>query len=558
MIKMSPATQQIAELVREVQAQGGNADNMFKQLEERSLQGSDELLHGLAEIYGYDMITYNDMTRFNSVFELLPFSESLQRQCVLLKSDTEDLQLVIANVFDESLLPWAIERIHTPFVVKLAHRDDIQAYLASQEESMRAVDSAITDVGGLAVSERFIEELSLNSIDRDESQVVRLVRSTLYDALKAEASDIHIETLPKGLSIKYRLDGVISKMGSINEQGLAEQIISRVKVMAELDITETRIPQDGRFRAVYKGREVDFRVSVMPSVHGEDVVIRILDKKSLTEQDQGLSLGALGLDENVITTLRRHFRNPYGMILVTGPTGSGKTTTLYAAISEINSGLDKIITIEDPVEYELQGVLQIPVNEKKGLSFARGLRSILRHDPDKIMVGEIRDPETAQIAVQSALTGHLVFTTVHANNVFDVIGRFLNMGVDPYSFVSALNVIIAQRLIRTNCSACAQEIELTPAMRDAAEAIPPDSATPKQGRGCGLCRGTGYKGRRAVAEILSLDDELREMIASRAPIKTIKAYAQQQGTLLLREAVLQLVWDGVTTIEEVNRVTSVA
>lgn len=423
---------------------------------------------------------------------------------------------------------------------------------------MRAVDSALTDVGSLQKSERLVEELSLNSIDRDESQVVRLVRSTMYDALKADASDIHIETLPDGLAIKYRLDGVLNQMGSVRESGLAEQIISRIKVMAELDITETRVPQDGRFRAHYKGREVDFRVSVMPSVHGEDVVIRILDKKSLTEAGQGLHLGSLGFDAQVMAILRRHFRNPYGMILVTGPTGSGKTTTLYAAISEINSGLDKIITIEDPVEYELQGVLQIPVNEKKGLTFARGLRSILRHDPDKIMVGEIRDPETAQIAVQSALTGHLVFTTVHANNVFDVIGRFLNMGVDPYSFVSALNVIIAQRLVRTNCSACAQPVTLSSSLLAEADAEAPDDATPKQGIGCGVCRGTGYKGRRAVAEILSLDDELREMIASRTSIKHIKEYAQQQGTRLLRTAALDMAWQGLTTIEEVNRVTTVA
>jgi general secretion pathway protein E len=440
----------------------------------------------------------------------------------------------------------------------LAQRADIQAYLVNQEESLRAVDSALTSVDNFTVSENIMEELSLNSIDKDESKVVKLVRSTLYDALKADASDIHIETMPKGLAIRYRLDGVMSKMGSIKEKSLAEQVISRVKVMAELDITETRIPQDGRFRAVYKGREVDFRVSVMPSVHGEDVVIRILDKKSLSETENGLNLGSLGLDEQVMATLRRHFRNPYGMILVTGPTGSGKTTTLYAAISEINKGLDKIITIEDPVEYELQGVLQIPVNEKKGLTFARGLRSILRHDPDKIMVGEIRDAETAHIAIQSALTGHLVLTTVHANNVFDVIGRFLNMGVDPYSFVSALNVIIAQRLIRTVCYACSEPVAIDQALIETANTDIPASATPKQGRGCGVCRGTGYKGRRAVAEVLTLDDELREMIASRPPIRQLKEHAQQKGTLLLRAAALELAWQGVTTVEEVNRVTSVA
>lgn len=557
MMNMQSSDQQVASLVRQIRNQGGDPANMFKQLLEHSEQDSTDLLVSLSRLFAIEAMAYSQLSQCLGQFDLLSFSEAIRRHCVLVRDENDHLLLVFANVFDEALQSWAAEQIKMPFLMRLAQDADIQAFLASQEESMRAVDSALTEVGQLHVSERLVEELSLNSIDRDESQVVRLVRSTLYDALKADASDVHIETLPDGLAIKYRLDGVLSQMGSVKESGLAEQIISRIKVMAELDITETRVPQDGRFRAIYKGREVDFRVSVMPSVHGEDVVIRILDKKSLTEAGHGLNLGALGFDNRVITTLRRHFSNPYGMILVTGPTGSGKTTTLYAAISEINSGLDKIITIEDPVEYELAGVLQIPVNEKKGLSFARGLRSILRHDPDKIMVGEIRDPETAQIAVQSALTGHLVFTTVHANNVFDVIGRFLNMGVDPYSFVSALNVIIAQRLLRTNCSACSQAVAVTPDLLAAAAADAPEHVSLKQGAGCGVCRGTGYKGRRAVAEILSLDDELREMIASHAPIKQIKSYAQQRGTILLREAALELAWQGMTTIEEVNRVTAV-
>lgn len=558
MINMQTETQQIGMLVREIRAQGGDPATMFKQLEERSQLDGENLLSVLSSLFATPTISYTELSHSFGQFDLVGFSDAMRRHCVLVRDENENLVLAFANVFDESLQAWAVEQIKAPFMIKLAQDADIQAFLASQEESMRAVDSALTEVGNLQVSERLVEELSLNSIERDESQVVRLVRSTLYDGLKADASDIHIETMPDGLAIKYRLDGVLSQMGTVKESGLAEQIISRIKVMAELDITETRVPQDGRFRALYKAREVDFRVSVMPSVHGEDVVIRILDKKSLSEAGQGLSLDALGFNQAVISTLRRHFRNPYGMILVTGPTGSGKTTTLYAAISEINSGLDKIITIEDPVEYELQGVLQIPVNEKKGLSFARGLRSILRHDPDKIMVGEIRDPETAQIAVQSALTGHLVFTTVHANNVFDVIGRFLNMGVDPYSFVSALNVIIAQRLVRTTCTACAQPVSLSPSLLADAGVSAPENATPKQGMGCGACRGTGYKGRRAVAEILTLDDELREMIASRTSIKQIKEYAQQQGTQLLRSAALDLAWQGITTIEEVNRVTAVA
>lgn len=558
MMNMQVDSQEIVRLVREIRSQGGDPAMMLKQLEERSQLAGEALLETLSSLFATPKISYQELCQCQSQFDLVNFSDAMRRHCVVVRDSKEQLVLVFANVFDEGLRAWAVEQIKAPFVIRLAQDADIQAFLASQEESMRAVDSALTDVGSLQVSERLVEELSLNSIERDESQVVRLVRSTLYDGLKADASDIHIETLPDGLTIKYRLDGVLSQMGSVKEPGLAEQIISRIKVMAELDITETRVPQDGRFRAVYRNREVDFRVSVMPSVHGEDVVIRILDKKSLTSDDKGLSLTSLGFDEKVIASLRRHFRNPYGMILVTGPTGSGKTTSLYAAISEINNGHDKIITIEDPVEYELPGVLQIPVNEKKGLTFARGLRSILRHDPDKIMVGEIRDPETAQIAIQSALTGHLVFTTVHANNVFDVIGRFLNMGVDPYSFVSALNVIIAQRLIRANCTACAQPVDVTAELQAEADAEAPANATPKKGPGCGACRGTGYKGRLAIAEILSLDDELREMIASRSSIKQIKTYAQQQGTQLLRSAALDLAWQGITSIEEVNRVTTVA
>jgi general secretion pathway protein E len=355
------------------------------------------------------------------------------------------------------------------------------------------------------------------------------------------------------LVIKYRLDGVLSQMGAVSEKSLAEQVISRIKVMSELDITEQRVPQDGRFRAVYRNREVDFRVSVMPSIHGEDIVIRVLDKQTLADEARGLRLDFLGFDAATMETMREQFQLPYGMVLVTGPTGSGKTTTLYAAISEINNGYDKIITIEDPVEYQLPGVLQIPVNEKKGLTFARGLRSILRHDPDRIMVGEIRDGETAQIAVQSALTGHLVFTTVHANNSFDVIGRFLNMGVDPYSFVSALNIVVAQRLLRAICKHCA-----TPVLASEIK-IPRGITLPEQvnlmhGKGCGVCRGTGYKGRRAVAEVLLLDDELRELIASRASIRQIKEHAQRKGTRFLHQAALDMAIKGETTLEEVHRV----
>jgi general secretion pathway protein E len=314
---------------------------------------------------------------------------------------------------------------------------------------------------------------------------------------------------------------------------LAEQVISRIKVVSELDIAERRVPQDGRFKARRDGREIDFRVSIMPSVHGEDAVLRILDRQALSDQLSGLTLDSLGFQENVKERLRKLSSEPYGMLLVTGPTGSGKTTSLYAVISEVNKGEDKIITIEDPVEYQLPGVLQIPVNEQKGLTFARGLRSILRHDPDRIMVGEIRDSETAEIAVQSALTGHLVYTTVHANNAIDVLGRFQHMGVDAYNLVSALNGVLAQRLVRVYCTTC-------------------------KGKGCPNCRGTGFRGRKAIGELLVLNDELRELIVARAPARKLKEAAQAAGTIPLREAALALVDAGETTMEEINRVTFVA
>ncbi len=365
--------------------------------------------------------------------------------------------------------------------------------------------------------------------------------------------------MPRGLTVKYRIDGVLSHVAQVPGTETAEQAVSRIKVMAELDIAERRVPQDGRFKVAMQGREVDVRVSIMPSVFGEDAVLRILDRQALSEELRGLTLEGLGYTGAPLARIRKLAAEPYGMLLVTGPTGSGKTTTLYAAISEINHGRDKIITIEDPVEYQLPGVLQIPVNEKKGLTFARGLRSILRHDPDKIMVGEIRDADTAQIAVQSALTGHLVFTTVHANNVFDVIGRFMHMGVDPYSFVSALNGIVAQRLLRVNCPHCAVPVVPSAELLELSGLTAEHTRDFKfrQGSGCGHCRGSGYKGRRAVAEILLLTDELRELIVARAPIGQIKEAAVRGGTHSLREAALALVKSGDTTLEEINRVTLV-
>lgn len=434
----------------------------------------------------------------------------------------------------------------------------VQAQIEAHEANFSAVADAVGDAV-LVESVRDVSgELTLTAIQGEASPAVRLINSTVFDALRLEASDIHLETLPQGLLIKFRIDGVLNRIAMVNNPQLAEQAIARVKVLAELDIGEKRIPQDGRFRVGSKGRDIDIRVSVMPSIFGEDAVLRVLDKKALMDSVQRLTLDSLGFDAYTIGLLRRLASEPYGMMLVTGPTGSGKTTTLYAALTEINHGEDKVITIEDPVEYQLPGVLQIPVNEKKGLTFAVGLRSILRHDPDKILVGEIRDPETAQIAVQSALTGHMVFTSVHANNTFDVIGRFMHMGVDPYNFVSSLTGVVAQRLLRQICSQCPEPVWPDAALLAESGIQEPGSFRFMAGRGCTHCRGTGYRGRRAIAEVLRLTDEIREMIVARASIRALKEQARQQGTRFLRDVALDLVREGHTTLQEVNRVTFVA
>jgi general secretion pathway protein E len=401
-------------------------------------------------------------------------------------------------------------------------------------------------------------DMTLSSIQEEASPAVRLLDSTVFDALRAEASDIHLESIPQGVTVKFRIDGVLNQVATVANPALAEQVVARIKVLAGLDIAEKRVPQDGRFRVAAKGRDIDIRVSIIPGIHGEDAVLRILDKQALIDHVQGLTLASLGFDHETVRSIRRLASEPYGMMLVTGPTGSGKTTTLYAALTEINHGEDKTITIEDPVEYQLPGVLQIPVNEKKGLTFAVGLRSILRHDPDKILVGEIRDPETAQIAVQAALTGHLVLTSVHANNTFDVIGRFLHMGVDPYSFVSSLTGVVAQRLVRVNCPRCVRDVTVTPEILDEAGITDTDAYRFRAGAGCVYCRGTGFKGRRAIAEVLRLNDEMREQIIARASILSLKQLARRQGTRFLRDVSLELVRNGETTLEEVNRVSFVA
>lgn len=516
-----------------------------------------EFLRSLGSTFHYPVLEHASLFDCAPDFSQVSLAQALKREFVMLLQGGQRIG-VFADPFDATRLAWIDECLQGA-PLYLAHASDLSGYLARQEEGFHAIDAVATGAADSAETEP-LESLSLASISEDSNIVVKLVNSTLYDALKMHASDIHLGMTGAGLAIKYRIDGVLNNISRVPGVEVAEQVISRIKVMAELDIGERRVPQDGRFKIGIAGRHVDFRVSIMPSIFGEDAVLRVLDKQDLADQAHGVKLESLGFEETTLTRLRRLAAEPYGMVLVTGPTGSGKTTTLYAMITEINHGVDKIITIEDPVEYQLPGVLQIPVNEKKGLTFARGLRSILRHDPDKIMVGEIRDPETAQIAVQSALTGHLVFTTVHANNVFDVIGRFTQMEVDLYSFVSALNAVLAQRLIRLACPHCA--VAHMPGEQDLkAAGLSREQVCGyrfMQGVGCGSCRGTGYLGRTAIAELLCLDDELRQAIIDRQPIHRIKELACSRGLKLLRSSALDLVRNGCTSLEEINRVTFVA
>ncbi|ART83115.1 general secretion pathway protein GspE [Oceanisphaera profunda] len=536
---------------------GTSGRKLLVELEELAGLAPEEFTLSLGKTLHYPVLDGEHLFSCPPCFERISLAQALKREFVMIKQDQQRVG-VFSDPFDDAGIAW-IDSCLDGAPLYLVHRDSLIAYLALHEETYQAVDILNAEADLHDKSDSFLEDLSLTSISEDPSLVIKLVNSTLYDALKIHASDIHIGMTGQGLVIKYRIDGVLNNISRVHGNDIAEQVISRVKVMAELDIGEKRVPQDGRFKIAIKGRQIDFRVSIMPSIFGEDAVLRVLDKQELADSTQGVRLDTLGFEDTTLRHLRRLAAEPYGMVLVTGPTGSGKTTTLYAMLTEINHGVDKIITIEDPVEYQLSGVLQIPVNEKKGLTFARGLRSILRHDPDKIMVGEIRDPDTAQIAVQSALTGHLVFTTIHANNVFDVIGRFTQMAVDPYSFVSALNAVLAQRLLRLVCPSCAASV--TPSDEEL-QASGLDRSSVEhfhfvQGAGCGHCRGTGYQGRTAIAELLQLDDELRQLIIDRKPIAELKELACRRGLILLRSSALALVREGRTTLEEINRVTFV-
>ena len=479
--------------------------------------------------------------------------------------ETHDGRLAIA-IADPSQLMMIDEislLLGKRIVTKVATLAQISEILKKTEQSKRVLEDASEGFTLDLVREEEGGDESI-SIDKltaqgDMSPIIRLVDTTIFTALQRRASDIHIETRDDSVSIKFRIDGVLTQAMPPIAKEHHSTIISRIKVMSELDISERRVPQDGRFRVKYgqPERPIDFRVSIMPSIHGEDAVLRVLDKESMSEKFRSLTLEVVGFDEDDLRKFRRYIKEPYGMVLVTGPTGSGKTTTLYAAVNEIKTEEDKIITIEDPVEYQIRGITQIPVNEKKGLTFARGLRSILRHDPDKIMVGEIRDTETAQIAIQAALTGHLVFTTVHANNVVDVLGRFLNMGVEPYNFVSALNCILAQRLVRLICNSCRAVVHYPPDVLEASGLDPEQWSKVSfyEGQGCIECAGTGFRGRSAIHELLDLSDRIREMILGRKPTSEIRRAAREEGMRFLRESALDKVRLGMTTLKEINKVT---
>jgi len=523
---------------------------------------SEQRARDMAARYRCEFVDLGGYRLDAELFKSIPVDLMFRYSFVPLEENEGVLWIAIADPSKLMMIDEIGLLLNRRVKTKVATLAQINDILKKTEQSQRVLEEA---------SEGFVldvvrdeegpgdENISIDRItaEADVSPIIRLVDTTIFTALQKRASDIHIETESDSVVVKYRIDGVLTPAMQPMAKEHHSTIITRVKVMSELDIAERRVPQDGRFRVKYNGRLIDFRVSIMPTIHGENAVLRVLDKESMSEKFRNLVLDVVGFDEDDLRKFRRYIAEPYGMVLVTGPTGSGKTTTLYAAVNEIKTDEDKIITIEDPVEYQIRGVTQIPVNEKKGLTFARGLRSILRHDPDKIMVGEIRDTETAQIAIQSALTGHLVFTTVHANNVVDVLGRFLNMGVEPYNFVSALNCVLAQRLVRTICKHCKTTVHYSDEELDNNGLNPEQwrSVVFYEGQGCIECGGTGYHGRTAIHELLDLSDRIRELILEKRPSSEIRKAAHEEGMRFLRESALNKVRAGLTTLKEINKVT---
>jgi type IV pilus assembly protein PilB len=526
-------------------------------------QQERDVARKLAERYRYAFIDLREQRIDPELIRTIPADLMFRYNFVPLESHNNVLSIAAADPGQVQMSDELPLLLGKKLAIKVATARQIADLLKRTEQSQRVLEQA-TEAFTLQVAkeeEESEETISGDRLTRDTtvSPVVRLVETIIFTALERRASDIHIEARDTEVAVKYRIDGVLQHAMQPIAKEWHSTMLSRIKVLSELDIAERRVPQDGRFRVKYKGRFIDLRVSIMPASHGEDAVLRVLDKETLSEKFQSLNLDVVGFSPEETRRFRRYIREPYGMVLVTGPTGSGKTTTLYAAVNEIKTDEDKIVTIEDPVEYQLRGITQIPVNEKKGLTFARGLRSILRHDPDKIMVGEIRDQETAQIAIQSALTGHLVFTTVHANNVTDVIGRFINMGVEPYNFVSALNCIMAQRLVRIVCPNCKRPRKYSPEELTEAGLDPAVWADVPlvEGAGCLECSGTGFHGRTAICELLDLTDRIREMIVDRRPTSEIKRIAREEGMITLRESGLAKIRGGITTLKEINKVTFV-
>ncbi len=521
-----------------------------------------QLAESVARRYRCDFVDLKSTKIDHELFRTVPVDLMFRYHFVPLQSYNGTLEIALADPRQIVLIDELAVLLAKKLKIKVATHSQISDLLKKTEQSQRVLEG-VTEGFTLDVvgdEENADENLSIDRLASDEGNiapVIKLVDTTIFNALERRASDIHIETRDQEMAIKYRIDGVLQQAMHPIAKEWYSAVISRIKVMSELDIAERRVPQDGRFRVRYKGRLIDFRVSIMPTIHGEDAVLRVLDKESMSEKFSKLTLDVVGFAERDMTNFRRFIKEPYGMVLVTGPTGSGKTTTLYAALSEIKNDEDKIITIEDPVEYQIKGITQIPVNEKKGLTFARGLRSVLRHDPDKILVGEIRDQETAQIAINAALTGHLVFTTVHANNVLDVLGRFLNMGVEPYNFVSSLNCILAQRLVRVICAHCKTRVRYDDEYLDESGlALDVWREHPfYEGRGCMECGGTGFRGRTAIHELLDLTEQIREMILERRPTSEIKRAARGEGMTFLRDSALDRVREGTTTLREANKVT---
>jgi len=539
----------------------GTTDYKLASPDLQEVQQESERSRRMAERYRCPFVDLHEVRIDPELFRSIPAELMFRFNFVPIEAAGGQLMIAVADPSQVLLSDELPLLLGKKLVLKVATPSQISDLLKRTEQSQRVLEQA-TEAFTLQVvgdEEESEETIFSDRMSRDSavSPIVRLVDTVIFTSLERRASDIHIEARDAEVVVKYRIDGVlVNAMPPISKEWHST-ILSRIKVMSELDIAERRVPQDGRFRVRYKGRFVDFRVSIMPSIHGEDAVLRVLDKETLSEKFHNLSLEIIGFSAGELRKIRRYIREPYGMVLVTGPTGSGKTTTLYAAINEIKTDEDKIITIEDPVEYQVRGITQIPVNEKKGLTFARGLRSILRHDPDKIMVGEIRDQETAQIAIQSALTGHLVFTTVHANNVTDVIGRFINMGVEPYNFVSALNCILAQRLVRIVCQHCKKSVHYSADVLRASGLDPAvwGNVAFAEGAGCLECSGTGYHGRTAITELLDLSDAIREMIVNRRPTSEIKRAAREEGMTFLRDSGLEKIREGVTTLKEINKVT---